>query len=233
MSKRSFLLALAAGLLVCSQSATDAMAVTVLASEDEGTFNFTLTADGKGNIAIDYTGVMLTTINNVLIPTGPIAMQLHGTGGEDVIVTSTVSTPPLTTYTLTDTVPGQKSFGIGPGAIDTATIEYRITSGQSITPSFLNLSGSVQSVIAPLLETTATSPTIYDFSPFAAGGAMSLTYTKVGANFAGVIADGGVVTGTGGFTELAVPEPTSMVLLTVGLSWCLALRRYLKRSAAA
>ena len=79
-------------------------------------------------------------------------------------------------------------------------------------PGFLNLNGSITSVSSALLETTATAPTIYDFSPFSSGGSIALTYNKVGADFADVIAHGGTITGTGGFTEVAVPEPGSMAL---------------------
>ena len=227
MGKRSLLLALALGLLSCGYGARDAAAGTVMVSEDEGTFNFTLKADGKGTISITYTGVLLTTINNALIPTGPIASTINAAGNEDLSVTPTVSAPPLTSYTLTEANPGNKSFGTGPDAISTATLQYLITTGFAL-PGFLNLNGSVTGVSSPLLQTTATGTTIYDFSPFSNGGQITLTYNKVGANFANVIAHGGTITGTGGFTQQAVPEPASMGMLCIGISGMLALRRYFK-----
>ncbi len=60
---------------------------------------------------------------------------------------------------------------------------------------------------------------------------MSLTYNKVDADFATVIANGGTITGTGAFTEVGnvVPEPSSIALLGIGLSGVLAFRRYFKR----
>ena len=88
-----------------------------------------------------------------------------------------------------------------PGIISAASLQYRLTSGTAINPGFLNLNGTVTSVISPDLETTGSSPTIYDFSPFTKGGIMSLTYNQAGVDFANIIANGGTVTGTGGFSE--------------------------------
>lgn len=240
MSKRSFLMALAAGLLAWSFGATGATAGTILVNADQGTFNFTLTANGAGNITIVYSNVLLTGVTPV---TGPpvtfapgIESQLHGTGGsESVNVLTTVSAPPLTSYTFMDVTPGIKDFGIGTDAIQTASLQYQVTTGSAVNPGFFNLNANVLSVISPFLETTATSPTIYDFSPFGAGGQMTLTYNKVGANFASVIATGGTITGTGGFTEQAssAPEPASFALLGIGMAGFFAFRRYMKRSVAA
>ena len=77
------------------------------------------------------------------------------------------------------------------------------------------------------------SPTIYDFSGMS-GGTMTLTYNAGGVDFASVIAHGGSVTGTGGFTEItSVPEPSSMALLGVGMTAIFAFRRYFKRASVA
>jgi hypothetical protein len=234
ISKRSFLLALAAGLLACSVGATGAMAGSVLAYEAEGTFDFVLTANGSGVFTISYTSVSLTKIDNALIPGGPIVSSFGNSG---VAVTSTVSTPPLTSYTLFDPPPPDvQHLGTGAGEIDTAEVTFNLTEGFALSPSFLNLRGLVVGAPAPLLETSTTSPTIDNFAPFdVAGGTMSLTYNKVDADFAAVIANGGTITGTGAFTELAnvIPEPTSIALFGIGLSGVLAFRRYFKRAVVA
>ena len=111
-----------------------------------------------GNIMIAYSNINLTTINGVAIPGGDIPSLLHApSGSESINVTSTVSNPPLTTYTFNDLVPGIKAFGVGPTAIDTAKLQYSVTSGYAL-PGFLNLDAHIFSVISPLMETTTTAP---------------------------------------------------------------------------
>ena len=234
LRNRSFLLSMGTALLAFALGATDTMAGPVLVSEAEGTFDFVLTANGTGNISITYTFGLLTKVNSLEILTGPITSQVV-VGDESLTVTSSNTVPPVTFYSLTDIAAGVQSLGVGAGSIDTATLPYRITSGLAIDSSFLNLTGDITGVNSPFLETTATSPTVYDFTPFAVGGLLTLTYTKVGADFASVIANGGTITGTGGFTEIAgaVPEPNSIVLLAVGVSGLFASRRYIKRTTSA
>jgi hypothetical protein len=235
MHKRSFLMTVATGLLACGLGTATARAGTVDVTEYGGTYNFTLTANGSGGVTINYSLVELTQINDAVIPGGPIASQL-GIGGDTFTVASTVSAPPFTSYAFNTPTPILKNFGVG--GIDTASVSYVITSGTAINPSFLNLSGHDVAVIAPLMETTTTSPTIYDFSAFGGGvGLFTRTLTQAGVDFASIIADGGTVTGTGGFTDVApfnsVPEPQSMALLGIGMTAVIAIRRYFKRSVAA
>jgi hypothetical protein len=230
--KRSVLLALAAGLMVYTFG-TNAYAGTVLATEAEGVFDFILKANGHGTIQIAYTQVYLTKINYSLL-SSPVLSNLGA--NETVNITSTVSSPPLTTYTLDDLAPGAQHLGTGSGVTHTAILNYQLTQGFALSPSFLNLRGSVLSVSSPLFETSTTSPTIYNFSPFGFdGGSMSLTYNQVDANFATIIANGGTISGTGAFTEVSttVPKPTSVALLCIGMSGLLAFRCFVKRTAIA
>jgi len=205
----------------------NAMAGTVIVTEEAGQFSFSLAASGHGTITITYTNALLTTINNATIPTGFIAAQLPASAENNVTSTTTVG--PLTSYTLTQAAPSQESFGVPPGAILTATLQYNLTSGFADDPGFLGLTGNTTGVPSALLETTATSPTVYDFSPFMGGGAVTQTYIKTGANFAAVIKNGGTITGTGSFADqAAVPEPTSVALLGIGMSCFFAVRRCFK-----
>jgi len=223
-------------LVVCGFGATEARAGSVLVTEDAGTYNFVLTSDGAGNVAITYSGVSLTTINGASIPGGSIAATFEG---DALTVTSTTTTVipsvgTVTSYTFSEFPAGTKSFGTGAGGISVATLNYSATGGSTgpISTQFLNLVASVTGVSSPLLETAATSPTIYDFSPFKPGGDMTLSYSMAGSDFAAVIKNGGTIRGTGGFTELdAVAEPASFALLGIGMTGFLAFRRFLKRMA--
>jgi hypothetical protein len=225
MNKRSFLLTLAAGLLACSLATVEARAGTILVNEAEGTFNFVLTANGAGQYTISYTVALLTGINSTPLSTGPIVSTF---ANKTVDITSTTTSGPFTSYTLSET-PASKSYGTGAGSIQTATLTNTVSTAYAVS-GFLNVSGTVTGVPSALLETSATSPTIYDFSLFANGGSIALTYNKVGTDFAAVLKNGGTITGTGGFTETAAPEPASIALLGIGMTGLLALRRVLKRS---
>jgi hypothetical protein len=208
----------------------NAMAGTVSVAEDGGTFSFTLTASTHGTFSIAYSNALLTTINNVAIPTGSIASELPASAGHNV--TSTVTSGPLTIYTLTQATPSLENFGVAPVANLTAALQYNLTSGGALSFLGLNtlsLSGNVVGVPSALLETTATTPIVYNFSPFTNGGNVTRTFIAVDGNFAGVILHGGAITGTGAFADqAAVPEPTSVALLGIGVSCFFAFRRCFK-----
>ncbi len=226
MRTRVFLLALAAGLVACSFAPGEARAGTVLASSDTGTFSFTLTADGMGHFTISYTNVSLSSINGSAPVGGAIASSF---GTTSATVSSSTSVPPFTLYTLSSTA-ASNSFGTG--GIQTATLTNTVSSGYA-NDGFLNLSGSITGVTSPNLQTTSTAGTVYDFSPFAGGGDITLTYTKSGSSFAAVIKNGGTISASGSFSEQAVPEPTSMALLGIGLTGFLAFSRLFKRASVA
>jgi PEP-CTERM motif len=230
MLKRSFLPVLAIGLLACSFGAMNATAGTVAVLSDAGTFDFTLTANGSGNVSVTYSDVSLTLINGAGFVGGPVAASLSGT---DVKVTSTISAPPLTVYSLSEPALNSKTFGTDSGIVSSASLQYALSTAYAINPGFLNLSGAVTGVISPDLETTGLPTTVYNFAPFGSGGTMALTYQSAGVNFASVIAHGGTVVGSGGFSEIttttAVPEPNSMALLGIGMTCYMAFRRYFVR----
>jgi hypothetical protein len=229
MRNRRILLALAAALLACSFGTINAMAGTVPVFEDAGTFSFVLSAPkGGGSFTIDYSNALLSTINFAAIPTGSIDALLPPAAPHTVTSATTVGSN--TFYTITQPAPNIKEFGVGPGAILTASLEYELNTGVAVNPGFLNLSGLITAVPGPFLQTMATGSTIYDFSAYASGAEITRTYTAVGANFAAVIANGGTITGTGAFADLAlVPEPTSMALLGIGVSCMIAARRYFRQ----
>ena len=107
--------------------------------------------------------------------------------------------PPLTTYS-TNEAEATKFFG-------TSTTMWAmqgniVTTGNALT-GFLNLVGTLQVGANQTME-VGPGTQEYNWSSLNNGGIM-LTYNQFAADFAGVIQNGGTITGTGGFTELAVP----------------------------
>jgi hypothetical protein len=183
-------------------------------------------------VTTSYSDVLLTEINDAAIPTGSIDATFASTA---FTVNSTTTVGEFVTYALSETSPGSKTFGTGANILQSATLDNVVVSA-SVVGAFLNVDGVISSVVSPYLETTGSSPTVYDFSTFRAGNDVTLSYQQVGANFATTIANGGTIVGTGAFSEItsaSVPEPSSMALLGVGMSICYAVRRMYKRKTRA
>ena len=147
MSKRFISQVLPMGVLMVALGTMNGMAGTVFVHEEGGTFNFKLTADGLGTFSIDYQGAQLTSINNALIPTGPIASLLPVVPQQHQVLTA-VTSGTTTTYTLAQAIPSDKFIGVGLDAILTAELEYKFLAGTAINPGFLNLTGEILSVPA-------------------------------------------------------------------------------------
>lgn len=235
MRKRSFLLALAAGFLACSLGATNTVAGTVNVYQDAGTFNYTITASiatlapyaGDTELTFTYSNAQLSTINNVTVPNISSSFETA-----HLYVTGSTVIGPFTIYTLGEPGGATKTFG-PPSATQQAVLENVVTAG-STTTGFLNVNGTITGVLSPDLQLTPTS-TVYNFSAYADPATIALSYQSNGFSYANMIKTGtGSVSGTGAISEnVAVPEPSSMALLGVGLSCLIAARRYFKRRRSA
>ena len=116
-------------------------------------------------------------------------------------------------------MPSLKEFGTGVGSIDTATLMNKVLNGTA-TRGFLNLNGEITTVVSPLLETTATAPTV-STCPHWLGGSITLTFNKVGVDFAAVLAKGGTITGTAQSPKLPAYRNPARLLF-----WASAFRDY-------
>jgi hypothetical protein len=213
MRRFAFFLALAASLTLVAP--TQASSVVVAADSGGGSVNVTGTAAGA--TITDSGGAQITTVTPTSGPT------LTG-----------LSLPlSIGTFTITDNlgnITGSGTKTIGTGA--SAAIEtFSITSGFVLGTNIV-LDGVITAV-------TQNSLPGYDFSEFAnPGSAIVLTIAKTGTNFGLIVNHAGTSADSAGYgvqesAGAAVPEPTSLALLGIGMAGFFTYRRLFKRTGTA
>jgi hypothetical protein len=229
MKRRSILFA--AVLAVVSLAGSAAQAASIVVTTDSGTIGgFTLTNTGiSGGVAtLMYTGTpnafsFINTVNGVTVV--PEVTSVAGP------ITFTVKMTAPETYAVS-LVPPTYMQSVGATAGAQAIMSFDVTTGvaPTILPNFFNTSGNIVALLANL------NPT-YDFSKMVGGTEnvtlTATTFTGGATGFASLFTTpGATATGNGSFSQSAVPEPSALALMGIGVGGLFALRRLLKRSHA-
>ena len=195
--------------------------VVVTASGNIGEFEMTNTGISGSTATIQLSAPEITsqlnTVNGAFIPP------------ELVMVNSPI------TLDVTQISPGVYSLGLVPpnytetiGAIagQQAELAFNLTSGATpaALPNFFNASGAITLLLA-------NANPLYDFADFAQGGDINFAFTATSfggtSSFAGLFDTvGATAVGNGSFSQAAVPEPSSIVMLSLG---CLGIAAIFRR----
>jgi hypothetical protein len=209
------------GLALFLGSATTSAQAGGIVISDAGTLSaFKLSNLGGGSFTLALSGTeTLTSINGSAVSI-PAAF--------DAVLAFTVTGAIGNAYTLTSGT-FTKTFGTPP-AIASLTYDLQVgLSGSGLSKDGLLLAGIIKSVAPNALPT-------WDFSLMVGGShtfvLSASTYTGGATSMATVFTTAGATaSGAGGFSEIntnAIPEPTSVALMGIGLSGLFTFRRFLR-----
>jgi len=215
--------------LAMATASTQAGTVVLNDSGDIGAFMATnLGVNGSGTATIEFDPTnsvsQVSTVNGSFITpelskvNGPITLFVTPTGAE--------------TYNLALSPPTYNQT-IGATAGAQAILAFNLQTGvaPTVLPQFFNMSGHVTSLVADL------NPNL-SYSLFKNGGDINITLTATAITGAPTFAaflrtPGAVAVGNGSFSQAAIPEPGSVILLGTGIGVVLLGRqlRRLRRAA--
>lgn len=221
MSRRAFSVAFVAAIALAVGSLGSATAATIQAHSNAGWLGtFSLVNDGGDNLTLTFTN--------------PTDQELDLINGSPVSIGAAFSTPIVFTATPTagtrdfNIVSGVETntFSSGSGAVDQSFVLDSGQAGDANNEDGLILTGVITDGANSILTVGDDS---YDFSPLLGG---VVTFALTGANYANassmfdvMTTSGASVTGTAVFSQAAIPEPTSVALLGIGLGGLIAFRR--------
>ncbi len=214
MRKIAYAVLAVAAILTGIGSVQAASTLVLQDSGNLGEFSFTNTGiiSGTATIAVSVPSLVSTinTVNGIIVPPEPVK----------------VNTP--FTFTVTPIGSGQYTLSLPTGITKTvgavvgaqAIMGINLTQGDTpaALPNFFNASGPVTSLLA-------NANPLYDFSAFSNGlGKVNFTFTATTftgtSSFAGLFSTvAATAIGNGSFSQAAVvvPEPSSVVMMGLGL----------------
>lgn len=228
LSRRSvpLVLGLAAAVCLAAGPPNSALAgpIVKVVTDDGSLGRFLLTNNGGGSYTLNLItppGQQLYTINGVTVMTEAVF---------DATINFTVTPGPTThDYVISTGTLTKSILSTPPGAPNpAATMEYQLTTGQSgHFSNGLLMSGVVTSVPSALVDISGKT---YDFSmikivelAFTATRYTGLTGAQTMWNVFNT--KGATASGSASFSQAAIPEPTSVALLGIGLTGLIAFRR--------
>lgn len=226
MHRRAFLASLAVAITIAASAAAPVQAASLVLTDtgQVGSFSIEKTATNSYKLTIPNTGGLGATLTNIgtnsLTPSTPVDFTV-------ITFSATLAGDILTLSGATGVVKTIHSNG---GASGDAKITFNLSGGQITIADHLQLFGKITDVDDSNYIATING-TAYDFKGLE-NGTHSFDFTDSGPNSLGwtnffTSADvGTTIVGSGDFRgTAAIPEPTSVALMGVGLASLIAFRR--------
>lgn len=182
---------------------------------------------GIGGVELDNLGISGGTATIEIERVPNLFSFVNTVNGNTIVPQDPVTVQGPITLLVTQTAPEQYSLALSPATYTEAIgvtpatqsiMAFNMKTGvaPAVLPNFFNMSGNITSLLSN------NNPT-YDYSMFAKGGDLNLTFT--GTTFSPGISSfadlfthvGSSVVANGSFSQSAVPEPSPLVLMAIGI----------------